>query len=127
EAVAARDALAAAEAANAAERAQLDADMRAHEMARTAYNADADHYNAIPESERGQWTGTWTQADGTTFSGLLGEVLAQRLAALDAARASHATRRSALETAEAEAQTRRAEVEAQLADLTVLLEAMNPQ
>lgn len=127
EAVAARDALAAAEAANSAERAQLDVDIAAYEAARTVYNADADHYNAIPESERGQWTATWTQADGTTFSGLLGEVLAQRLAALDAERASHATRRSELEAAEAEAQTRRVEVEAQLADLTVLLEAMYPQ
>jgi hypothetical protein len=114
------------EAANAAQRAQLDVDRRAHEQARTRYNEDADQYNALPADERGSWIATWTTSSGETVSQPLGESLAARLADLEQYRVDLDNRTAALAAAEASVLERRPQVEAQLADVSDLLESAYP-
>lgn len=126
ETLAAFEQLAADEQAAANERGQLTADLEAYETARVEYDADADHYNQLPEAERGRWIATWTARDGTTRSASLGEALVERFAELEAYRVELDARTAALEQSEASAVSRRAEVEAQHADLLALLEAAYP-
>lgn len=123
---AAYEAVAAAESANALERAQLEVDRRAHEDARAQYNADADHYNSLPAEERGRWRATWTDPEGAAHSAPLGESLAQRLTELEQYRAALEARTSALAAAEAAAVAQRAAAEEQYADLITLLEVAYP-
>lgn len=126
EAQVAFDALAVQEQSNANARGQLDADRVGHEQARVDYNADADRYNAMSESERGRWRTTWTSFDGTVRTAPLGEALQQRLADLEAYRVDLDRRAASLGEEEAAAAARRAEAEAQYEDLKAMVRSAKP-